>query len=215
MLKAGKMVEKYCEAVDINLGCPQGIARKGHYGAYLMDDFKRIENIVETLHLNLTIPVCCKIRIFPDINKTLELAQLIEKSGCSLLTVHGRTKEQNKERVGECNWNVIKKIKETLKIPVFANGGIECYNDIDRCIKETGVDGVMLGEAILEDPSICNNGCDKDGKLVTQDELYLKYIDYAVKYGANPTELRGHGFKILHSGLKVFYLCIYIYIDTH
>lgn len=214
MLKSGQMVQKYCEAVDVNLGCPQGIARKGHYGAYLMDDFKTIQTIVETLHNGLDVPITCKIRIFNDFNKTLELCKLIEKSGCSLLTVHGRTKEQNKERIGKCDWDVIKKIKEELTIPVFANGGIECYDDIDKCIEYTKVDGVMLGEAILEDPSICMHGLNKDGKQVTQDELYLQYLDYALKFNANPTEIRGHGFKILHSGLKVFlYILYYRYIQ--
>ena len=51
-----------------------------------------------------------------------------------MLTVHGRLKEQNKEKVGECNWEMIKKIKETLTIPVVANGGIYQFSDVDRCL---------------------------------------------------------------------------------
>jgi len=54
----------------------------------------------------------------------MEICEGLQKHGCHLLTVHGRTKEQNKERVGSCNWDVIKKIRERLRIPVVCNGGI-------------------------------------------------------------------------------------------
>lgn len=57
--------------------------------------------------------------------------------------MHGRTKEQNKDKVGECDWAIIKKIKETLNIPVVANGGIYLFNDVNKCLAETNVDGVM------------------------------------------------------------------------
>ena len=71
-----------------------------------------------------------------------------------MLCVHGRLKEQNKQFVGECNWGVVKQIKEALKIPVILNGGIGSKDDVERCMKETGVDGVMSSEAILENPPL-------------------------------------------------------------
>jgi tRNA-dihydrouridine synthase 1 len=76
------------------------------------------------------------------------------ESGCSLLTVHGRTKEQNKDKVGSCDWKIIKKIKESINIPVVANGGIHTFEDAEQCIKQTGVDGVMSAEALLENPAL-------------------------------------------------------------
>jgi len=57
----------------------------------------------------------------------LSLARKIEEAGCSLLTVHGRTREHKKTDTNACNWNIIKKIKETLSIPVIANGGISTF----------------------------------------------------------------------------------------
>lgn len=56
--------------------------------------------------------------------------------------------------VGESNWEIIAKIKKSIKIPVIANGGIETYDDAVRCLKETGCDGVMSAEAILEYPAL-------------------------------------------------------------
>ena len=65
------------------------------------------------------------------------------RAGCSLIAVHGRTKEQNKDRVGSCDWAMIRKIKDRVDVPVIANGGVYRFGDVDRCLGETNVDGVM------------------------------------------------------------------------
>lgn len=130
MVKAAKMLENEVDAIDINLGCPQGIARKGHYGSFLLEEPELIESMVKALSENIKVPIFCKIRILKSEEKTLELVTRIEKAGCSLLTVHGRIKEQNKDKVGECNWEMIRKIKETINIPVVANGGIYRFQDV-------------------------------------------------------------------------------------
>lgn len=130
LLAAAKYVENDCDAVDINLGCPQGIAKKGNYGSFLLDKPDIICKMVANLHENLKVPVTCKIRCLPTEEQTLNLARAIEAAGAQLLTVHGRCKEHNKHRVGSANHYMIKKIKETLKIPVIANGGISTWKDI-------------------------------------------------------------------------------------
>ncbi len=79
----------------------------------------------------------------------MDLVKMIEKAGCKLLTVHGRTKEQNKQKVGSCDWKIIRKIKQTLTIPVVANGGVYVYQDVDRCLQLSGADGVMSAESLL------------------------------------------------------------------
>lgn len=68
--------------------------------------------------------------------------------------MHGRVKEQNKDKVGECDWAIIRRIKETLSIPVIANGGIYLMQDVNHCLAETHVDGVMSAEALLENPAL-------------------------------------------------------------
>lgn len=102
---------------------------------------------------NLKIPVTCKIRCLPSEEDTLKLAKVIEDSGCSMLVVHGRTREHKKQETGTANWYIIKRIKETLRIPVVANGGMATYNDCLKCLEYTGCDGVMSSEAILEYPA--------------------------------------------------------------
>ena len=72
----------------------------------------------------LKIPFTCKIRILSDIEETIKLAKLMVECGCSILTVHGRTKEEIGRHQGKSNWEAIRKIKESVNIPVIANGSI-------------------------------------------------------------------------------------------
>ena len=104
-------IKEVC-AVDLNLGCPQGIAKRGKYGAFLLDKKELLVEIVSTLAQGLDKPVTCKIRLLPRMEDTLALCHALVKAGCSLLCVHGRTKEQNKHLVGQCDWEKIKIIKE-------------------------------------------------------------------------------------------------------
>jgi tRNA-dihydrouridine synthase 1 len=156
LLEASRHVEHMCDGIDLNFGCPQGIARKGHYGAYLLEEVELITAIVTKLSQNLSIPVTCKIRIRDSLEKTFELTDAIVRAGCSMLTVHGRTIEQKKRITGAANWATIKLIKERYAgiLPVICNGGIETQEDIRHCLEFTGCDGVMASEAIYENPAL-------------------------------------------------------------
>jgi len=138
LLEAAKYVEDQCDAVDINLGCPQGIAKKGNYGSFLLENTDLIVSMVQKLRDNLKVPVTCKIRCLRTVDATLELCRAIEQAGCSILTVHGRLREHKKNLIGPCNWEIIRKIKESVSIPVFANGGIRTLADVQACMDYTG-----------------------------------------------------------------------------
>ncbi|CAH0720888.1 unnamed protein product, partial [Brenthis ino] len=94
MAAAAKFVETDCDAIDINLGCPQSIAKRGHYGSFLQDDWILLQQIVTTMTQAVSVPITCKVRIFESIEKSVQYALMLQKAGCKLLTVHGRTREQ-------------------------------------------------------------------------------------------------------------------------
>lgn len=202
LLQAAQLVETRCDAVDINLGCPQGIARRGHYGSFLLEEWGLLTRMVKNLYDNLSVPVTCKIRILPTVERTLELARILQDAGCSVLCVHGRTKEMLKQAIGPSDFEIIAKIKEQLKIPVIANGGIETMKDVTECIEETKVDGVMSSEAVLEDPLLFVGGV-KD----TNDNLKIaeEYLEFAKKYNipGHDSCIRPHMFKLIFRSLSV------------
>ncbi|KAF2764116.1 FMN-linked oxidoreductase, partial [Teratosphaeria nubilosa] len=156
LLEAAKVVQPYCDAVDLNLGCPQGIAKRGLYGAFLQEDWDTIYKLINTLHKELDIPVTAKIRIQETKEKSLEYAKMILSAGASILTVHGRQREQKGHNTGLADYAVIRYIRDNIprETVMFANGNILQHEDIQKCLDETGVDGVMSAEGNLYDPSI-------------------------------------------------------------
>ncbi|KAJ5998065.1 hypothetical protein N7499_005555 [Penicillium canescens] len=155
-LEAARHVAPYCDAVDLNLGCPQGIARKGHYGAFLQEDWDLIYKLINRLHTELPIPVTVKFRIQEDKEKTLEYAKMILSAGASIITVHGRRREQKGHMTGLADWEYLRYLRDNLppETVIFANGNILNYDDIEKCLEATGADGVMSAEGNLSDPSI-------------------------------------------------------------
>ncbi|KAI1154211.1 dihydrouridine synthase [Nemania diffusa] len=156
LLHAAQKVAPYCDAVDLNLGCPQGIARKGHYGAFLQENQQLIYDMINTLHTNLSVPVTAKIRILDTKEATLAYAKNVLAAGASILTVHGRRREQKGHLTGVADWAYIRYLRENLpaETVLFANGNILQHGDIERCLAATGADAVMSAEGNLSDPSI-------------------------------------------------------------
>lgn len=156
LLQAAKIVQPYCDAVDLNLGCPQGIAKRGHYGAFLQEDWDTIYKLINTLHKGLDIPVTAKMRVLETKEKSLEYAKMILSAGASIITVHGRRREQKGHNTGLADYTILKYLREQLPpdTVMFANGNILQYDDLQKCLDATGADGVMSAEGNLFDPSI-------------------------------------------------------------
>ncbi len=114
------------------------------------------------------MPVTCKIRVFPDVKKTVAYARMVERAGCCLLAVHGRTREQKNNTETRADWDQIRAVKQALSIPVLANGNIRNLEDANACMAYTGCDGVLSAESLLDDPALFSpsrllSGVSRDG----------------------------------------------------
>ncbi|KAL5342446.1 dihydrouridine synthase-domain-containing protein [Aspergillus crustosus] len=195
-LEAARHVAPYCDAVDLNLGCPQGIARKGHYGAFLQEDWDLIYKLINRLHTELSVPVTAKFRIQETKERTLEYAKMILSAGASIITLHGRTREQKGHNTGLADWSYIRYLRDNLlpETVIFANGNNLNHDDLGRCLEVTGADGVMSAEGNLSDPSIFSKpppvGSEgreywrgRDGKGGYRiDAVFRRYLDIIYKY---------------------------------
>ena len=196
LLEAARYVEPYCDAIDLNLGCPQGIAKKGNYGAFLQEDWDLIYKLINKLHTNLNVPVTAKMRVLESKEKTLEYAKMILSAGASVITVHGRQRDQKGHQTGLADWSVLRFLRQNLPpdTVIFANGNILQHDDIRRCLEETGADGVMSAEGNLYDPTIFAKPLDvghegreywrgRDGKGgYRMDAVLRRYMDIIYKY---------------------------------
>ncbi|XP_059282348.1 uncharacterized protein LOC132036125 isoform X2 [Lycium ferocissimum] len=213
LLEAARRVEPYCDYVDINLGCPQRIARRGNYGAFLMDNLPLVKSLVEKLANNLDVPVSCKIRVFPNLQDTLRYAKMLEDAGCSLLAVHGRTRDEKDGKKFRANWEAVKAVRDVIRIPVLANGDIRHMDDVQNCLEKTGADGVLSAESLLENPALfagyrtaewgsSTAGIKEDGKL-DQAELLVDYLKLCEKYPVPWRMIRSHVHKMLGEWFRI------------
>ncbi|KAI1500703.1 hypothetical protein F5X99DRAFT_385194 [Biscogniauxia marginata] len=156
LLNAAQLAAPYCDAVDLNLGCPQGIARKGHYGAFLQEDQDLVYRLINNLHKHLPVPVTAKIRILETKEDTLAYAKNVLAAGASIITVHGRRRDQKGHLTGVADWEYIRYLRENLpeETVIFANGNILQHDDLERCLAATGADAIMSAEGNLSDPGI-------------------------------------------------------------
>jgi tRNA-dihydrouridine synthase 1 len=204
LLGAARLVAPFCDAVDLNLGCPQGIARRGNYGAFLQETPELIAEMIKKLDDELDVPITAKFRILETKEKTLAYAKTILDAGANILTVHGRRREQKGHNTGLADWKMIRYLRENLPkdTVIFANGNVLQHGDIAQCLEATGADGVMTAEGNLYDPTIFakpppvgQEGREywrgQDGKGGYRvDAVFRRYMDIIHKYalGQRPPE---------------------------
>lgn len=154
MKVATQYVSEFADIVDINMGCPAPKVVKNGDGSKLLTNLALIEEIVTEVVKVAKVPVTVKIRKGWDNSNivALEVAQIVEKAGASAITIHGRTRAEFFS--GEVDLNIIKKVKESVNIPVIGNGNIVDEESALRMFEHTGVDGIMIGRAAMGNPWI-------------------------------------------------------------
>ena len=178
--------------IDINMGCPAPKIVKNGDGSALMKDMKLAEAVVREVCKNSSKPVTVKFRKGFDENSinAVEFGIMLEKAGAKAITVHGRTRSQMYE--GKADWDIIKKVKEEVKIPVIGNGDIFKPEDAKRMIEYTGCDGVMIARGALGNPFIFKRTLHllNTGELLPV-ESFEERIDMALKHLLLENEYKG------------------------
>ena len=145
-------LEKF-DIIDINMGCPVPNVIKSGEGCALMDDIPRASRIIEACKRSgKVVSVKCRIGMNRQRIVIEEFARMCEVSGADMITVHGRTRDMMYD--GEPLYDYIKLAKQSVSIPVIANGGINSREKAEEMMEKTGADGVMLARYGFENPLI-------------------------------------------------------------
>lgn len=152
-----KYMSKIADIIDINMGCPAPKVVKNGDGSKLLLDLEKAKRIMKVVVENSSVPVTVKIRKGWDKENivAVQVAKIAEEVGISAITIHGRTRSEF--YTGKADWNIIKEVKDSVKIPVIGNGDIVDEETAYQMFEKTGVDGIMIGRGSFGNPWIFRN----------------------------------------------------------
>jgi len=182
IIKSIKKLKQF-DIIDFNLGCPSKRILAQGSGAALLKRKNKIKEIVEQTNKAINKPVTVKIRN----ENAIEIAKICEKAGASAIIIHARTVKQGYS--GKANWDIIKKIKQTVKIPVIGNGDVNDGKSAQQMLEQTNCDYIMIGRAAIGNPFIFKQinhylQTSEEIKQTKQEKIkdYFEYIKLAKKY---------------------------------
>lgn len=213
---AVKCLEFKPDIIDINMGCPAPKVAMNGGGASLMKNPRLAGEIVKAVSQAVDIPVTAKIRKGWDDNSVnaVELAEILEKNGAAAIAVHGRTRMQMYS--GEVDYDIIRRVKEAVDIPVIGNGNITDVQSAAIMLEKTGCDAIMIGRGALGNPWIFQqinaylNECRviPEPSLTEKMTVMLAHIKKIIEYKGEYTGIRearhhaGYYTKGLRGGAK-------------
>ncbi|MGO9687296.1 MAG: tRNA dihydrouridine synthase [Syntrophobacteraceae bacterium] len=175
--------ELKADAIDLNMGCPAPAVGKIGAGIRLMEQPEHVRCLVAEARKLTTLPLTAKIRIGIELDekKLKTFCTMLEDEGIDMLSIHARLKNESFAR--RPRWECIAKVKEWLKIPIIANGGIFSVEDAENCLRVTGADGLMLGRGAAIKPWLFAKiardlfGYEIAEPTVSLPVVYSNYID--------------------------------------
>lgn len=213
---AVKCLEFKPDIIDINMGCPAPKVAMNGGGASLMKNPRLAGEIVKAVSQAVDIPVTAKIRKGWDDNSVnaVELAKILEENGAAAIAVHGRTRMQMYS--GEVDYDIIRRVKEAVDIPVTGNGDITDVQSAAIMLEKTGCDAIMIGRGALGNPWIFQqinaylNECRviPEPSLTEKMTVMLAHIKKIIEYKGEYTGIRearhhaGYYTKGLRGGAK-------------
>ena len=151
---ATKYVSGFADIIDFNMGCPAPKVVKNGDGSRLLLDLPKAKKMIETVVNNSSVPVTLKFRTGWDKEHIVatEVAKIAEECGVSAITIHGRTRSEYYS--GKANLEIIRRVKESVNIPVIGNGDVVDEISAKEMFEKTGVDGIMIGRGSFGNPWI-------------------------------------------------------------
>jgi nifR3 family TIM-barrel protein len=183
------LLQKF-DVIDINMGCPARKIISNSDGSALLNDIELSRQIIEACVKATNKPVTVKFRIGYHDDKivAVEFAKMCEEAGVAAITVHGRTTSQG--YAGKVDYETIRKVKESVLIPVFANGDCRTKEDYENILKITGADGIAIGRGAVGKPEVFSQMLGLDYEVDKLEQIKYHYETlmeffpekYVVKY---------------------------------
>ncbi|MBI4150965.1 tRNA dihydrouridine synthase DusB [Candidatus Woesearchaeota archaeon] len=196
VIQAAQQIEDKFDVIDVNCGCPAWKVIKSGAGSAMLKSADGVASFINKLASSVSKPVTLKIRAGIDekhIN-AVEVAKKAEDAGAAAIGVHGRTAKQG--YTGVADWDIIKKVKEAVNIPVIGNGDVFTPEVFKQRLDESGVDAILIARGAMGNPYLFKQINDylKKGtyEQVNRLSLFTEFLALAKKYALPFNNIQQH-----------------------